>query len=250
MYSPRFRKDKDKIPILTGRDIDEIAEQYAVDYTPDILKVPQPFDIEGFLEQYLDLTLDFHRLSHDGRYPGATIFNVTDRVIVFIPQRNEADYIHADPGTVIIDESLLATNQEHRYRFTVGHECGHWVFHRAHYGYDPDQLSLFDMDSPYIQCREINHNYLNRDHRKWDATRWMEWQADSFAAGILMPVTSIRQLFDTRISSTSYIDIENSVRSVSNIYNVSEQAAYLRLRNLEIIDTPKYDGQYEQLSFL
>lgn len=250
MYSPRLRKGKDKVPILSKRDIDELSEQYAVDFEPDILQVPQPFDIEGFLERYLELTLDFKYLSHKGLYLGETVFNATDRLIIYVPDRQEADYIHAEPGTVIIDESLLAPNQEHRYRFTLAHECGHWIFHRAYYGYDPYQLSLFEIDTPYVKCREVNHNYLNCHHEKWDASKWIEWQADSFAAGILMPVSSVRQQFHSTISATSYSEIDQAMKSVSSIYNVSEQAAYLRLRNLGIIDTPKYDGRYEQMSFL
>lgn len=248
MYEPRFKLDRNKVPIISGAQIDMIAEQYAVAYIADIVENPRPFNIEGFLEQYLGLTLDYQYLSHCGLHLGMTVFNDTDRVTVYCPERNEADYISADSGTIIIDNLLLEPRQEHRYRFTLGHECGHWIFHRAYYGYDPYQLSLFEMNTPYVKCREVNGNDLhNCSHRRSDA-EWMEWQADRFAAGILMPITSVKRLFDSTIMSSHVVEVDSAIQLVSNIYNVSEQAAYLRLRNLQIIHQSDYDEQYVQLS--
>ena len=48
-----------------------------------------------------------------------TVFNDTDRVPVYDPIQNRAEYISARANTIIIDRTLLEENQEHRYRFTV-----------------------------------------------------------------------------------------------------------------------------------
>lgn len=250
MYHPHFRKNRDNVPILKRTEIDDIAEQYAIDYIPHILDRPQAFNIDGFLEQYLDLTLDYQYLSSNGQYLGMTVFNDTNKVIVYLPEINEADYIHADYGTIIIDNQLLEQGQEHRYRFTLGHECGHWVFHRAYYGYDPYQMCLFELNTPYVSCREVNRNDLRERTSDWDDIRWMEWQADQFAAGILMPATTVRSLFQHSIGATATVEIDRAAKTVSDIYNVSEQAAYLRLCHLGIIDKPETNEQFEQLSFL
>lgn len=250
IYEPHFRKNKKNVPILSKDEIDFFAERYASEFQPNILHEPQPFNIDGFLEQYLGLTLDYQYLSHDGSYLGMTVFNDTDKVIVFLPEQNRADYLHADHGTVIIDNSLLEFPQEHRYRFTMGHEGGHWVFHRAFYGYDPNQLSLFDLNVPYLKCREINSFYLSHNTKNWDESRWMEWQADKFAAAILMPATSVRNLFTGFQFPLTYADASHAIKNVSTTYNVSEQAAYLRLCDLDIIRKPNSDQQYRQLSFL
>lgn len=204
MYKPQFRRDHDNVPIMSRMEIDNIAERYVADYEPVVLQNPQPFNIDGFLEQYLGLTLDYQYLSNNGLYLGMTVFNDTDRVIVYIPDKNEADYIHADCGTVIIDNQLLEPRQEHRYRFTLGHECGHWIFHRVYYGYDPYQMCLFEYDSPFVKCCEIGHNDMYERTRGWDNARWMEWQADQFAAGILMPATSVRSIFDDFMDGMSH----------------------------------------------
>lgn len=252
IYEPHFRRDKKNVPILSKDEINFFAERYVAEFQPDILCTPQPFDIEGFLEQYLKLTLDYQYLSHDGRYLGMTVFSNTDKVIVYQPERECAEYLRANHGTVIIDNTLLEMPLEHRYRFTLGHECGHWVFHRSFYGYDPYQLSLFDTDIPYLQCREVNACYLYDDTNGWDAERWMEWQADKFAAAILMPRTCIKTIFNSfpfPFSSAS-ADAYRAVENVSATYNVSKQAAYLRLCDLEIIRKPDSALQYRQLSFL
>lgn len=250
IYEPHFRKDKKNVPVLNKEEINFFAEKYAAEFQSDILHTPQPFNIDGFLEQYLELTLDYQYLSHDGRYLGMTVFNDTDKVVIYLPDQNCADYLHVDHGTVIIDNTLLEISQEHRYRFTLGHEGGHWVFHRAFYGYDPYQLSLFDTNTPFLKCREVNHCYLSCDTKSWDTGRWMEWQADKFSAAILMPVTSVKNMFAASQFPFSSADAYSAIREVSAVYNVSEQAAYLRLCDLGIVCKPDTNLQYHQLSFL
>ncbi len=250
MYIPHYRKNSRKVPILSGKEINKIAEQYLIDYSPDVLPHPQALNIEALLEKYLGLQLDFQYLSHDCRYLGMTVFNDTDRVIIYSPERNMADYIHADHGTVIIDPNLLEDHQEHRYRFTLGHEGGHWIFHKAYYGYDPDQLTLFELNEPYIQCRDTNVNYLRSNTRNWDESRWMEWQADKFSAAILMPESSVKYLLGQNKAFYSPSDVYSVVKEIAQVFNVSEQAAYLRLCDLQIITRSVTDDEYKQLSFL
>lgn len=248
MYYPHCKKNKRNVPILSKKEINIIAERYVCDFMPQILERPQPFDIEGFIERYLEMQLDYQYLSNDGRYLGMTVFNDTNKVIVYMPERSQADYIHVDHGTIIIDNALLADNQEHRYRFTLGHECGHWVFHKEYFGYDPYQLTLFEMNSPYVQCRETNQNYHSFHTKDWDEERWMEWHADKFSAGILMPETAVRRI--VRQTNSETIDEYKNILLISDIFNVSEQAAYLRLCDLGYIQQLKDESEYKQLSFL
>ena len=230
MYNPSFKKNRENVPILSKPEIDSISERYAAEFMPEIIQNPQPFNIDGFVENYLDLQLDYQYLSNDGRYLGMTIFNDTNRVIVFLPEQKCADYVHADEGTIIIDNSLLSGNQDHRYRFTLGHEAGHWIFHRSYFGYNPNQITFFEMNIPFIQCREINRNYIGIDSLNWDNERWMEWQADKFSAGILMPKSSVRALL-----RNCYFGDNQKIRLTSESFNVSRQAAYLRLCDLSYI---------------
>ena len=211
---------------------------------------PQALNIDSFLEGYLGLELDYQYLSNDCRYLGMTVFNDTDKVVVYNPDLTRADYLHANHGTVIIDINLLKKSQEHRYRFTLAHECGHWIFHREHFGYDPNQLSLFEYAEPYLQCREVDCNYLASNNTEWDSYRWMEWQADKFAASILMPKTSVKFLLGVDKIITPYNEVNSAIESITQTYNVSKRSAFLRLRDLHIINIPNNNEEYTQLTAL
>ena len=129
----------------------------------------------------------------------------------------------------------------------MAHESAHWIFHKAYFGYDPNQLSLFDLDVPFIQCRDINKDYYHiRDTKNWDDHKWMEWHADKFASAILMPKSSI-EIF---IQSNPSLNTPNALISgVVYKYNVSAEAATYRLSDLGIIKR-KINNTYEQLSLV
>lgn len=123
MFKPHFRVSKTGVPILSRQEINVNAEAFVSDFQPSALTQPEPLDIEGFMELYLGMIPDFQYLSHNGIYLGMTIFNDTDKVPVYDPQNNRAEYIHADANTVIIDRRLIEDDrQAHRCRFTEGHE--------------------------------------------------------------------------------------------------------------------------------
>ena len=82
------------------------------DFQPSVLTNPAPVDIESFVENYLGMTPDYQLLSHNGIYLGMTVFNDTNRVIVFSQETGRAEYISAKAHTVIIDTRLLEENQE------------------------------------------------------------------------------------------------------------------------------------------
>ena len=170
MYTPSLRVKNNGVPILSKAEIDAIGERFVQDFQPEVLTNPSPVDIEGFIEFYLGMTPDYQYLSHNGVYLGMTVFNDTNKVPVFDPATNRAEYISAKARTVIIDNRLLDEGQRHRYRFTLGHEGGHDIFHSGYFSYNPDQVSIFDDEliAPMIQCRVDNGMTNKSDTRKWD----------------------------------------------------------------------------------
>ena len=64
-----------------------------------------------------------------------------------------------------------------RFRFTLAHEAGHWRLHRPYYVEDPRQARLFadGLGRPAYVCRTSQSKAR------------VEWQADYFAACLLMP---------------------------------------------------------------
>ncbi len=201
-----------------------------------LLKNPSPVDIDGFLENYLGTTPDYQLLSHNGIYLGMTVFNDTNCIPVYDLVNNRAEYISAKANTVIIDCRLLEENQEHRYRFTAGHEAGHVVFHTPYFAYDPDQLSLFgDSEPAMVRCRVDTTKAKNKDFRLISDHDWMEWQANYFSGAILMPKSAVIALAN-EYEGPDYLRSWSLICRLEDVFNVSSEAAKHRLTSLNLIE--------------
>lgn len=243
MFNPSFRTTHNNVPILSKKEIEAFGERYIREFCPEALKIPQAIDVDAFVEQYLGMTIDYQYLSNDGRYLGMTVFNDTDRVIIYDPEKNEADYLHADARTVIIDSSLVEdhriASQRHRYRYTMGHEGGHDIFHSAFYYYDPDQISLFDgciqERIPMVQCRVNSFSKTAEpgNWKQWTDEDRMEWQANYFSSVLLMPETPVRMLADSY--RRKYFSDAHIIKGVVDTFDVSMEAATYRCRELGLV---------------
>lgn len=247
MYQPSFRTKKNAVPIMRKAEIDFIAEQYILDFKPEAMKTPMEIDIDDFALNYLGLKQDFQLLSHNGVYLGMIVFNHTNKVIVYDSESNQAKYISAKARTVIIDNNLLEANQEHRYRYTMGHESGHDIFHKAYFGYNARQLSIFDQEfSPLIQCRAVPSDGKVKPVSQWNDKDSMEWQANYLSSALLMPRKMVKML----VESLQYIPQQYRdyayIQEVVQVFNVSQQAALYRLKALGIVGAEvecQEDGQ-------
>ena len=95
MFKPRFATSHTLVPILSKDTINDIGEKLVEDFCPQAMTTPTEIDVDRFITQYLGLEQDFQYLSHCGVFLGMTVFNDTDRVPVFNPDRWEAKYICA-----------------------------------------------------------------------------------------------------------------------------------------------------------
>jgi len=186
---------------------------------------------------------DFQYLSHCGVYLGMTVFNDTDKLPVYNPDTNVAEYISEKAHTVIIDNSLLSVNQEHRYRFTMGHEAGHGFLHREYFSYDPNQLTLFGMnggafDVPMVQCRVDTVKLCSASRGSWGDMDWMEWQANAISSAILMPKSMVIKAVSEVIEKNGNNDFlpYAEIFKVSSLFNVSFEAAEYRIKELKLIN--------------
>ena len=237
MYTPSFKVKSNGVPILSKEEIDGIGEQYVKAFCPEVLSHPVPVDIESFVENYLGITPDYQYLSSNGVYLGMTVFNDTNKVPIFDPSTGRAEYISAKARTIIIDNRLLVESQQHRYRFTLGHEAGHDIFHSGFFGYNPDQLALFDLGTtPMIQCRTDCSSTGKKMPRDWDDHDWMEWHANRLSSAILMPRSAVERLVEgVRSERRDSIRRATMVFSVMEAFDVSFEAAMYRLKDLGFI---------------
>lgn len=234
MYTPIIRTKQNQLPILKREEIDDIAEQFLMHFQPEALKNPMEVDVDGFLERYLGATPDYQYLSHNIIYLGMTVFQDTNSIPVYDPYHNRAEYFSAKANTVIFDTRLVEeANQEHRYRFTAGHECGHLVFHTPYFERQALMRKLLGVKNEMVmQCLRMDLPSSKKRELKTD-NDWMEWQANQFSGSFLMPKSAVLSILDDY--GTSSIDIFNSISAMATIFNVSHEAVMNRLRNLGFI---------------
>ena len=218
----RYRCSDSGVPILKSEDIDGIANAILSKFNIAALTIPQSIDIDALAEQVMKLKLDFHYLSNNGVILGLTSFK-NQQITVYNKEKNKVQNINIEKHTVVIDQSLIeSASQEQRYRFTLGHEVGHVVCHQKYYTKSNEQ-------------KICNRGYSERRLLKNDID-WLEWQADRFAAAILMPNQAVKNLIKSIVLNSYERRYEEYVYQVSKTFNVSWQAAEIRLKNLNIID--------------
>lgn len=156
-----------QVPYLKPIDIDHAAAELLRDYANwKGAAVRPPVDVDEIVEGYFGLVLEVADLA----------------AIVGFPDVLGATWL--DDGCVRIDQSL--EGKEGRFAFTVAHEIAHWRLHRPYHEMDKVTFPLFPMEhggkpTPAIVCRAVQ--------KKAPA----EWQADQFAARILMPPKAVRE---------------------------------------------------------
>jgi hypothetical protein len=233
MYIPSIRRKRNGIPLLSKDEINNIGEQFVAAYSPDAIKTPMAIDIDDFSQSYLGLRQDYQYLSHNGIYLGMMVFNDTDKIPVYDPSSKRAKYIKAQSGTVIIDSGLLEVGKERKYRFTMGHEVAHDILHSEYFA--TKQKITGSGNEPTVKCR-VDCSRINQKRIKaWSDYEWMEWQADRLSSAILMPASMARKLISMQRDELSAFTAAGWIISVYRKFNVSLQAAEIRLRDLGII---------------
>jgi hypothetical protein len=161
---------KRQVPYLSEEAIERDAAALLAEFERTRgVTITAPIPIEDIVEKHLKLRIEFDDTHKLFEVPRASA--------------HEADILGAiffDEARIVIDESLDPEDhpeKEGRYRFTLGHEGGgHWRLHRGLFAKNPDQPALFDQPTaPSFICRASQ------------ARKPEEWQADFYAACLLMP---------------------------------------------------------------
>ena len=226
-----IRRTKTGVPILSLTQMDALGEAIIADFSPERLTEPGEVDIEAITEFYLGLQLDFQFLSCCGKYLGMTVFTDTDKIIIYNPDKNAADYLKVKGGTVILDSTLLVPRRAHPFRFTLGHEAvGHALLHRPYF--------TGVRRNPLCQNQGISSYQTQRD---WQDIDWLEWQADAMSAAVLLPRAAMYRFVRRETATADYQKLPSLARAdflarkLASIANVAPYTAKLRLKRLKFI---------------
>ncbi|MFC4686585.1 ImmA/IrrE family metallo-endopeptidase [Epilithonimonas pallida] len=151
-------------------------------------------------------------------------------------------YFDSENNKIFIDNSVVGTE---RYAFTLAHEIGHYVLHR--------DLKMNQI--AYNNFKDSHHNIFTQQYEIKNDKNWIEWQANYFAASILMPHISIvarliqiqNKIGVSRNQGTIYVDhqIDNKkdfytyIDHLSEHFKTSKQSLEYRLVSLGILRYPK-----------
>jgi hypothetical protein len=247
MVNVQFKYGANNIPRISDAEIERHAMLYLQDYNTNLLKTPQPLDVDDFAEGYLKLGFHYTNLSHIGFIWGRMVFNNT-MIIVYDPENSRAEEEPVRANTIVIDNGLLADDRNLVYRSTVMHECGHGVYHAEYYCIDYSELPLKKKDDmvhlPYTTCQArdiVGGDWILAKKRKLKTDiDWLEHQAKYFSAASLMPQKTMRKLCRTP-SLQSYCfdkhpEFENDalVAVVARTFQVSEMSARIRVKQLKL----------------
>lgn len=237
---------KSSVPFLREDVIESEAEMLLAEYgrEHEAIVCP-PVPIDEIIELHLKLEFEIRDLR--------TLFGLGDvHGAIWFQERRIAVDTQLDPGQFPAKRG--------RYHFTLAHEVGHWRLHRKHFTVPEGQKDLFDGEpKPSYICRTTEKKVP------------VEWQADCFAACLLMPYKLVRSAWDEwrggldpiilsempdrrqrlqsellrRGAGKSGPDgegdmvLENAVRPFADLFQVSAEAMRIRLEKFGLVARKK-----------
>lgn len=166
-----------------------------------------PIPVEQIVERQYGITIEWHELEER---PGTSILGALDpdAMVVVLNSRHER----------LFSEVLGP------YEFTLAHELGHLLFDAE----DPNQLNLLDGGGQRF-CHSRNSTRMTRTQQE------REWNANRFAAELLMPADLVRQVDEE--------DLVSHIGEYAQRWGVSYTALSIRLQTLGILaDGPPEAG--------
>jgi hypothetical protein len=227
-----------KVPYLPKQHIEDEATLLLGEYgrVHGVVTAP-PIPIDDIIEVHLRLTVEFKEMEK--------LFTVGD----------VHGALWVNRKLVGVDVSLDPTKhpaKQGRYHFTLAHEAGHWRLHRHLYLRPADQRGFFPdgEEKPDVVCRSS------------EKKKPIEWQADQFAANLLMPREILKRawhewhgsmaaiyLTDLRAESSDEAAdemlSENAARPLACQFQVSAEAMRIRLEELRLLLRKKEASLFE-----
>jgi hypothetical protein len=202
-------------------------------------------DVERFVEDYLCADLDQY-----APLP-ADVLGVTEFRAGLPPQV----LINRELTESAFDAPNPAPGARGRWRATVAHEAAHVLLHRILAEPDPSQTSLLELPRPDVA---VPHQRLFRCFKREVAfgggSDWREVQANRCMAALLMPRSVFLQAVTRAKAEVGVFpeealraeELDGVVRRLARWFDVSRQAAQIRLVELGLVATPGQRSLYAE----
>ena len=217
----------------TSDRLEKKVEEILAKYKDGAMLIrPQAMDVDHFAEFYCKATIDFANLSEDGLTLGLTCFN-DGKLLVWNDTRTIKYPIDVEKGFIFVDKSILECEVEGRVRFTIIHECSHYLLHSRFYYKKPG------VETPQIKCTVYHvEEWTKRPPMTDDEIR--EWQANRLGAALIMPARTVKMLIAQQLGiraeafKPAYFSYD-FIQGMADVYRVSKSAMRNRLRDLNLL---------------
>ncbi len=224
-YLPTIEPEKNEdidIPYSSRDEIEAKAEELLKNIDPAVLVVAQKTSIENVVEYIMKkYHINVVRSLDLGRIPNGEV------ILGRIDIKNKE-----------IQISKILDSDEYRYRFTLAHEIGHCILHYEYF------------EKSYIETAGGELVYSNTKINNGRGR--MEWQANSFAAALLLPgktffreLTNIVRELNLRNKKNCLIYLDNQTCNIENYniiatriknkYHVSKKVFEYHVKNHELM---------------
>jgi hypothetical protein len=191
-------------------------------------------DIERFIERHLKVELD----QYADLEP--SILGLTE----FFLGKSPKILINRVLTGSALDEDDSQPGILGRWRATLAHEAVHILLHRCLYEFAAGNMSLFTGDDVFGKGARKLHRCLKRDVSYRPVSDWREVQANQGMAALLMPRALFLQVSRSEIDCMypggvlPHNHEERLAAVLSSRFQVSRQAARIRLQTLGVVPTP------------
>ena len=267
------RTSEDMTPVIRDIDIAKFAERVLYDYRPELLTYasygddpyyePALLDPYDFANNYLGANIEVHDIYTETKgdvIAGAAVFNL-QRVKVFDKANMCTREILVPPNTILLDsETVDRWNKGFEY-FTIMHEAGHLMLHQKVYRTEPKQGFYTTGNEPAASGKAMlcmRSNIGRSSGGLKTSGDFIEHQADTFAASMLMPPRlfipfaqkmmgkysyfrdeGLMMTYDFSWGSPKYGYYLDVVNRTAQHFGVSAQAAKVQLSRYGLRANPK-----------
>ena len=227
--------------LVNAAEMEEVGENIIRKYLGRRKYPPRCIDIEGFLQDYLHLRIEYAVIAEqdfdkvgflsDGEYPLGVIEN------------GQAIRRVYPKGTVVLDRSLLKDEQSGRRRFTLAHEAAHVIYER---------MTPLVPGPCFKRCYDRERAYDLAELR--ERFNLGETQVDRLGSILLMPRFLMEQtLRNYRLSLVLPIYGDGVIRGrdklllqkMADAVGASYSAFFNRLKELDMIERRPIDEYLE-----
>lgn len=218
------------VPILHQEDLEEEAEAFLKKYYPQALKEPTPVPIEDIAKDMGLEIVQGYRITNDFSIFGEICFSAgqVETYDLFECTNNTLDVRR---GTILIDAYTYWERNIGCINNTIAHEVYHWYKHRLYAA-----VKQILRNEKMIACRCPANSMYPQKGELWTDEQRMEWQANSMAPRILMPLRTFRmkveelyERYNYRTSPIKPTVLVSIADDLAKFYGVSRQSALIRM---------------------